>query len=428
MSRTRSIADSVCWVMLIVGLATPAMAQSGVPSSDVGGISNTDIGVMDRARPAYDAKGVPLGAFRLFPTLVTAVSYDDNVLRTDAPQSDWAFLVAPSARLKSEWGRHFLEVYGGLNHYEYSELTGENLTDWRIGTDGRLDIIRAANVTTNVYYGEEHELWSAPNNIVGYQASPNRYFQLHADTVGSYQPSSLGIAVGGAFDNYNWTATPQIGGGYLNNDDRDENEFQSYVRAFYDFQPGYRAYIQASYDERDFDQYLDRSGLHRSSHGFRFDTGLDIMITHMVRGEIFVGYLQQNFASPSLKGVTGLDYGVQLDWFADEALTVHFNVKHSLDDSVLSGVSMADNSSVSLGADYEFRPNIIVQVNGGYTRTKFVGTSRTDDYPSAGVGVIYLVNRYASINLNYKYSERSTNTAGLNYEDNLLSLGLTLHL
>src|SRR5690348_11759208 len=39
-------------------------------------------GVLDRSRPEYDALGVPLGSFLLFPTFAAGLSYDDNILRT----------------------------------------------------------------------------------------------------------------------------------------------------------------------------------------------------------------------------------------------------------------------------------------------------------------------------------------------------------
>ncbi|MGE3143015.1 MAG: outer membrane beta-barrel protein, partial [Hyphomonadaceae bacterium] len=36
-------------------------------------------GVRERARPDYDADGMPLGAFRLFPTLGLSAVSDDNI-------------------------------------------------------------------------------------------------------------------------------------------------------------------------------------------------------------------------------------------------------------------------------------------------------------------------------------------------------------
>ena len=49
-----------------LGAAVPASAQT---APTYVGMTPQDVGVMDRARPEYDAKGIPLGGFRLFPSL-----------------------------------------------------------------------------------------------------------------------------------------------------------------------------------------------------------------------------------------------------------------------------------------------------------------------------------------------------------------------
>lgn len=407
-------------------MASPCVAADAATPTYIG-MTQQDVGVMDRARPAYDAKGIPIGGFRLFPALNTSASYDDNVFKTNAPQSDWFFTISPSARLQSQWGRHFLELYSGLNYYNYQTYTDENLTDWNFGSDGKLDISRSANLTANVFYGQMHELWSAPNNVAGYQAAPNRYFQAHTDVSMVYQPNRLGFGFGGVFDHYNWTDTPKVGGSFLYNNDRDNNEYQAYGKVYYDFSPGYSGYVKFSYDERDFDLMLDRAGLHRSSHGYRADAGLNLQISHLVTGEIYVGYMQQNFAAP-LADVSGFDFGAQLDWYVSPTVTAHLSGKRTLDNVVLSGVSVADNKSVTGSVDYELRPNFILQGRVSYTNTRYVGSSRTDDYPSVGVSAMFLVNRYASLNVSYNYSDRSTDNALLSYKDNTVSIGLALHI
>lgn len=416
---------------MAAGLAVPMAANAESAKPTYIGMTEQDVGVMDRARPAYDAKGIPMGGFRLFPALDVRGTYDDNVFKRSAALSDWFFTIAPAARLKSQWGRHFFEVYGGLNYYNYATYTDENLTDWKMGSDGRIDISRAAMLAVNGFYGQFHELWSAPNNIIGFQAAPNRYFQGHADVTSAYQPNRLGIGVGASFDRYNWTKTPRNGGGFLYNDDRDQYRYQAYAKVFYDFSPGYTAFVKASYDERDFDLFFDRSGLHRSSHGYRVDGGLNLQISHLVAGEIYAGYLQQSFAQNvplPLPNVSGFDFGAQLDWYISPVFTAHLSGSRTLDDVILSGVSVADNKNVAISAEYEFRPNIIVLGRFSYTDSRYVGSSRTDSYPSVGVGVKYLMNRYVSADFNYTYSDRATDIAAFKYTDNTVSFGLTLHL
>lgn len=412
--------------------AVPANAQvTPTPTPTYVGMTPQDVGVMDRARPAYDAKGIPLGGFRLFPSLDVVGTYDDNVFRLPTGQSDYFFVEAPTVRLTSQWGRHFFEIYGGVENYNYAKYSAQNLTDWKVGADGRLDISRAAMISSNVYYGELHELWSSPNNVAGFQASPNRYYQTHAELVSAYQPNRLGVGFGGSFDRYDWTSTPKIGGGLLFNNDRNEDEYQAYGKVFYDFSPGYSGFLKASYDGRHFDHEFDRSGLDRASHAYHFDAGLDLQITHLVSGEVYVGYLDDHFAQNvphPLKNISGLDYSVQLDWFASPLWTFHLSGSRVLQDVIIAGASAADTKSIRFSGDYEFRPDIIVQTYVSYAGVNYVGTTRTDDYPGAGIGVKYLLNRYVSANLNYNYSERSANVPNVNFTDDMISVGLTLHV
>ena len=425
------IAARLSAATLAVSLGAPIASHAENAGPAYIGMTAQDVGVMDRTRPAYDAKGIPLGGFRLYPTLNVSGSYDDNIFKRDVEQSDYIVTVSPSVRLKSQWGRHFFEIYSGLNYYNYAEYTDENLTDWNVGSDGRLDVTRAMILTVNGSYGQYHELWSAPNNVVGFQAAPNRYFQGHADVTAAYQPNRIGLILGGSFDRYNWTDTPQIGGGFLYNDDRDQYRYQGYAKVHYDFSPGYSAFIKASYDERDFDMFYDRSGLHRSSHGFRIDGGMDIQITHLVAGEIYIGYLEHSFAQNvplPLPNFSGFDYGAELDWYISPLFTVHVSGSRQLSDVILGGVSVADNKNVAVSADYEFRPNIILQVRGSYTDSRYVGSARKDSYPSVGVGAKYLLNRYLSLDCHYTYSNRTTDNAVFEYTDNTVSVGLALHL
>lgn len=432
---------------VLVGLAgvasVPAVAQPGFSSAstqnqtmpppqvvDMGTAPEDVIGVMDRPRPEYDAKGIPLGGFRLFPTLDASASYDDNVFFQPAGTSDWYFLEAPTFRMQSQWGRHFLEFFGGLDNYNFAKDTSLNLTDWDIGGDGRLDISHALTVSATGSYSELHEALSSPNTI-GLQASPNRYFQPHGEISVTYLPARFGFTVDGQIDRFSWRDTPEVGGGTLINTDRNETEYQAYAKAFYDFSPGYAAFLKTSYDNRTFDLFTDRTGVHRDSVGYRLDGGLDVQLSHLVKGEFYAGWLDQhyaqNVASP-LRSISGLDFGASLDWFAREDLTVHLKASHDIQDVVLSNISAASNDNVNLSADYEAAHNIIIQGYGGYTNSHFGGTARTDQYPSAGVKAKYLMNEYLAAYVGYDYSNRSSNLAGINFNANLLTFGITGHL
>lgn len=412
--------------LVLVGNPIAALAQgSATPNTQVYA-SDEDYPVMQRPRPEYDAKGIPLGGFRLFPSLDLSAAYDDNVFRTQNSQtSDWYFQEAPSLRLQSQWAEDALEFYGGANNYNYATQTRENLTDWNAGADSRIKVTEAFSLYGAGSAAQLHEFLSSPNTV-GFQASPNRYFLYHGEGDFTLQPNRLGLTAGGTADTYIFQNTPLIGGGFLNNKDRSFDEYQGYGKIFYDFSPGYSAFLRGSYDTRGYKVYLDRSGEHRSSTGYRVDGGLDMQVSQLVSGEFYVGYLSQNFTAP-LKDVNGVDYSVRLDWLASPLVTVHLYGARTLDQTTFKGASVMDDKSFGVSADYELLRNVIIQAHASYVDTSYPGLTRHDEAPDIGVNGRFLINEYAALNVGYTYTQRATNAAGSKFQDNLVSIALTLH-
>jgi hypothetical protein len=388
------------------------------------------LAVLDRPRPEYDAKGIPLGGFRLFPTLDLSTAYDDNVRRLEDGESDWYFEESPAFRLQSQWGRHFLELYSGANNYDYTKATGLNLTDWDMGGDGRLDVIQGASIAGGGSFGDYHEPLYSPNTL-GNQISPNRYHKAMADVTGTYAPDKIGIGVGGQFQRVYYDNVPLVGGGIIDNSDRAEDEYQTYVRGTYKFSPGYSAVLKVAYDDRHYDQFFDSSGIHRDSIGYQVTGGIAIELNHLLTGEASLGYLEQHFTQNQaipLQNISGLDFNAQLDWYATDLMTVHLTAGRYISEVVLVGASASDDKLVKLSADYEVLPNVIAQGYFQFDSSSLTGISRTDNYPTVGIGARYLMNEYLSANLMYNYNERFSNAPGANYTDNTISFTVTGHI
>lgn len=412
---------------LAAALATSATAQT---TPQVLSTAASDLGVLERERPAYDPKGIPLGGFRLFPSLDVVGSYDDNVFRLPSAVSDWFMTLSPAVAVQSQWGRHFLELSAHADTYKYSNYDSQDLTDWDVKGRGRYDISRAATFVAAASYGRYHELWSSPDSQYG-QSEPNRFNLTHVTSSFSYQPSTLGVSVGGMFDRYDWSDTPLPGGGLLVNGDRNEDKLEGYVRVFYEFVPGYAAFVRATFNDRQFDHPEDRSGLNRASHGYRYDGGMTLVVSHLLRGEFYAGYLKQNFAvneSQQLPSIAGFDYGVQLDWFATPVLTVHLGGNRQLSDTTFAGISTEDAKRIDLSADYEILRNLIATARGSVIATKYTGSPLSDTNYGAGLRLEYLVNSYAAVRIEYGYERRTSNRVLADYSDNTVSIGLALHV
>ncbi len=384
-------------------------------------------GVMERPRPDYDPVGIPAGAFRIYPNLYGGIIFDDNVYRTQTnTQSDTIFELAPEILISSNWSQHALNLRGSLQTLDYDKLDSETRTNWSLGADGRLDILRGVDLSGATSYSITHEPRTSPDQP-GFAANPTRYALTHAEATFRYRPARLGFQTGVIFDRYDFDNTLLVGGGILNNQDRNRDQFQGFVRGDYEFSPGYTAFLRGTFDNRSFEVKRDRTGVDRDSNGERIDAGVELLVTRLIRGQVFAGYLHQNYKAP-LPDVSGFNYGAALDWFPTELITVHLNASRTLTDTTILGASTRDDRQIAASFDYELLRNLIIQGGASYTDSVFQGSVRDDEYVDANLAATYLISRYLSASARYTYSNRSSSVPGQDFNDNLISGGVRLRL
>jgi hypothetical protein len=379
------------------------------------------------AQVAPASIGVPIGGFRLFPSLSIGAAYDDNVFRTDGgARGDTFFQFQPDLVLNSNWSQHSLGFEVSAQDYRYLRLTDESHTDWLAKTNGRLDVQRGTTITGLASYQATHELRSSPDQP-GSAIKPTPYDVTHAEIDAGYHPFRLGFDAGATFDRYNYESTLLSGGGILSNRDRDRDEWHPFVRATYEFSPGYTTFLRATYDQISYDLSSDRSGLNRSSTGDRVDTGLDLALTDLVMGEVSAGYLRQQYKAP-LVDVSDFAYGAALNWTPTPQVRVNLTASRVPTETILSGVAATDDQSIALRVDYAFLREVSVQAGFSYLDSAFRGTSRDDRTTGATLGLNYFMNRYLTVNAKYVLSRRDSNLTGAGFHDNTLSAALIGHL
>src|SRR5262249_41699731 len=132
---SKKLATTVACASALLASTAIATAQTApqivVPHIVLGDLQNVASPPPEAQGADYAAKGLPLGAFRLFPTLDLGFDFDDNIYRTNTGEvSDTIFEFSPRAELQSNWSQHYLAVHGGLTGYEYADRTKESRVDW----------------------------------------------------------------------------------------------------------------------------------------------------------------------------------------------------------------------------------------------------------------------------------------------------------
>jgi hypothetical protein len=384
-------------------------------------------GVMDRARAEYDPVGVPIGTFLLFPTFAGSGTFDTNTFRAaSGSSSDIFWTLSPRLDLRSQWARHALQIYTQLDRYEFDKFSTESRTNWIIGAAGRYDIAQGSAFSANAYWLDTHESRISPDMSI-LALHPTSYRQGHADgtLLGQFGPTQ--ISGGALFDRFDFSATQLTVGPPINNNDRDRDVLEYWTKAAYEFAPDQNVYVRASYNTQDFDVIPDRNGLNRNSHGFNIDAGVQGMLTPLIQGSAFVGYLEQKYHAP-LISATGFDYGAQIDWFVAELWTAHFSASRTLQDTIIAGASTEDQRNFGASLDYELLRNVIFQGSVNYEDVKFKGIARDDKIWSAGITGRYLINQYMNAYAAFTHSDRNSNVAGQDFNDNAYTLGIKFQM
>jgi hypothetical protein len=171
--------------LTLIGLATPILAEGRdpqpvtspiVPPAPPGEAAPENV-------PADSELGIPLGSFRLFPTLDLRVGYDSNVFATQNQPTGSAYEgIRPSLDVKSDWNNHMLNfgAYGAFGFY--NNAASQNYQNFGFSTDGRLDIYRDWNVTMSAAFTGTTEAAGSPD-----------VSQVQAPTVVYAVPLNLGM-------------------------------------------------------------------------------------------------------------------------------------------------------------------------------------------------------------------------------------------
>ncbi len=160
----RSIGVSALFVLIALAPLNGAVAQ--VPTGQEFQPRQPPDNLTPKEREAenYEARGVHVGSFFLFPTLEGDELFDDNIYASSAGKTaSFIQVVKPSLELRSAWSEHMLNLYARGAFGFYTADGNQNYQDIGVGGDGRFDITRDANVYGGASYNHLHEALGTPN-------------------------------------------------------------------------------------------------------------------------------------------------------------------------------------------------------------------------------------------------------------------------
>ena len=372
--------------------------------------------VARRPRPDYDPVGVPVGSFLLFPSIEVGEYYDSNIYATETDEeSDFVTTYVPSISLLSDWNNHALGVNayaaGGL----YADHTDENYLDYGVSAAGRLDVRRTTSVFAGTSWDHIHQDRGSPEDVNSDE--PSEYDVFAVDLGGGTQQGRTSFALAGGYSHYDYEDVTDRNGMFINNQDRNQAIWDAEARVGYQFQSDYELFVRGVYSDVVYDNNPDDSGVNRDNNGWRADLGVAFSITDTLQGDVYGGYLQRYYESPTFQDEGSFDAGGDLYWSITPLTSARATVFRSFEETTQTGAASILQTTGEVEISHELLRNVILSGTAGLTNYDYQGISRSDDVWNLGAEGTYLINRNFYFGGGADYTTRDSNAVGESYDD-----------
>lgn len=390
--------------------------------------------VLERPRPDYDAVGIRAGSFLLLPKLTTTADFSDNIYAsTSGKKSDAILLLQPEITVRSDWSRNQVELFARAATSAYASASSENATEVETRLSGRYDIGQASNINGGLGYAYLAEpryqaTARAQDGTAQNATGPERYTAQTAYVGGVQAFPLVRLVEEVRLVDYRYDENGLTLAGYGGEKSRDRLETTETGRIELNSNTSTTAFVQGDLFQRAYRQQPPLTLLNRDSNGYDATVGLRLDLSHIVRGEFRIGYMNEDYDSSSFRSVSGLTLAGRLDYYVTRLTTVTFTADRSIGNAADPRSSGYVTTNGGIEVDHELLRNLILVGKGFYAHDDYRGIDRTDDRWTARLGGTWLINRSMGLGLYYDHIDvTSKGTDGIgNYPINQLLISLVL--
>ena len=376
----------------------------------------------------YTPLGIHSGGFFYYPAVEIGARYNDNVfyLPDDLAESDYIANLRGSLSMNSNWSRHEFNLLGSADLGYYQEYDNEDYKDYVLAADGRYDVLRGSFATARAGYMKLHESRSSLDNRFG--TTPTKYDYSYLGAGYDHQPAKFRTLFTFDYGKLDYDNVTNIFGQKVDNHDRDRTRPEAILRLGYEYMQGRRLFIQGAVNKVDYDQKVDNSGQERSSKGYKVTSGINFNLTNLLVGDVFIGYVNQNYDDPDFSDISDPLVGFHLTWMPTGLTTFDLNLDRKPQETTEPTASGYLSTIFSVRVEHELKRNIILFGIGGYTENKYEqnvqGLKEKENITDVGLGGKYLFSRRFYASADYRYQRRRSDIATQEYNDNQVMLAL----
>ncbi len=364
--------------------------------------------MLDRPRPEWAPLGIHVGGFTVFPKVDSGLGYVSNVFATPSDvHGDGYIAIDPTIYAQSNWSRDGLSGSVGAHIRQFFTYRSENEDGWFANLDGRLDVVGDSYITAGASVRKAYEEQDEGDYPIG-AIAPVGYVQDQSYLRGFFEQGRIRLVGAADYNHLSFGDVLAQGGGELDQSSQDQSISRFTGRGEFGLTPDQSVFSQFTYTTSSYDHDLAGGLQNRSSQEARAVFGASFDITAVSRGELALGYIQRDYASPAFKNLAGLAVDAKVEYFPTQLVTLTLRGYRLVQDSIFLNSGGFFNNTIILRADYELLRNLLLDAQGSYNLDQFEGVDRIDRVTEFQFGAHYLLSHTLGVKGDLVYIDRNS--------------------
>lgn len=422
------LGSAAALVAPFLGHAARAQDVSVSPDAGTPFDRRRTIAVSERVQAGYEELGRRSGGFVIYPRLRASVAFDDNVLaRSEQRRGDVAFSVEPSVRIVSNWARHQAGLSASVAATRFTQIRSEDSETFNVRAEGRYDAGDEVRLYGYAAYRRDVERRSAPGALRD-SRRPARYNTASAGAQATWQGSNLRLSARGSAARIDYGDVITGDGIVIGSRELDRRSYQAGLRADYAVTPNLAVLVTGTWGKVDYNPPSSAFTIDRSARRAELLGGVSFEFTDLLRGEIALGYIDQDFTSRGLRDFSGFGGRAELEYFPTLLTSVRLEASRTVQEAGNPLAPSYRRTRIGIRVDHELYRQVLVSAFADHESNRFQLPARVERRPHVGMSAQYLVDRHLTLFTRFDHLRVTSRPAaiGRRLTENVLSIGMLL--
>ncbi len=254
-----------------------------------------------------------------------------------------------------------------------------------------------------------------------YATTPVNYTQIFGSSSIQKDFGLVFTAIGGSITATKYRDTTDNLGNTINEQFQNGTVSTLNYRLGYNISPIVYTYVEPSMN------WTRYQASNLDSHGYRVVGGIGSGLIGLFSGEVFAGYMKQQFDDPTVADVTSPVVGGKLSWFPTRVLTFTVTADETFGTSDTNALAFTPGSptkitAVKVSGNWDFSYRYAFTAGFSDQRLNFLNSSRVDDYVAYNAGIIFKLRPGLGLQVGYAHQHLYSNFPGAPYSRDLVTV------